>query len=212
MKLFYDENTQFFYLLCCKFRQKTSGWINKILLLIKQLITYMNISRYANIDKFVNIRYIFSLARRAYSWLFQLAQMWKLLAPGVGLGDLLTPAWYFSIGFRNCSDSVVFLFCFSFYWYWYILQRVRAIGLIRHFQHLFSSIFIFTNYMGEESSHSYIYILDLCLYNLALGTGQRSQICGQIMLTVITRPLRPPLCIVIDIYSSDKACMNIPEG
>ena len=212
----------------------------------------MNISRYANIDKFVNIRYIFSLARRAYSWLFQLAQMWKLLAPGVGLGDLLTPAWYFSIGFRNCSDSValfywiqelfrqrgiflldsgtvptvwycsigfrncsdsvVFLFCFSFYWYWYILQRVRAIGLIRHFQHLFSSIFIFTNYMGEESSHSYIYILDLCLYNLALGTGPRSQICGQIMLTVITRPLRPPLCIVIDIYSSDKACMNIPEG
>jgi hypothetical protein len=51
----------------------------------------MNISRYANIDKFVNIRYIFLLARRAYSWLFQLAQMWKLLAPGVGLGDLLTP-------------------------------------------------------------------------------------------------------------------------
>jgi hypothetical protein len=51
----------------------------------------MNISRYANIDKFVNIRYIFLLARRAYSWLFQLAQMWKLLAPGVGLGDFLTP-------------------------------------------------------------------------------------------------------------------------
>ena len=120
--------------------------------------------------------------------------------------------WYCSIGFRNCSDSVVFLFCFSFYWYWYILQRVRAIGLIRHLQHLFSSIFIFTNYMGEESSHSYIYILDLCLYNLALGTGPRSQICGQIMLTVITRPLRPPLCIVIDIYSADKTCMNIPEG
>jgi hypothetical protein len=55
---------------------------------------YMNISRYANIDKFVNIRYIFLLARRAYSWLFQLAQMWKLLAPGVGLGDLLTPGSY----------------------------------------------------------------------------------------------------------------------
>ena len=54
----------------------------------------MNISRYANIDKFVNIRYIFLLARRAYSWLFQLAQMWKLLAPGVGLGDLLTPGSY----------------------------------------------------------------------------------------------------------------------
>jgi hypothetical protein len=52
----------------------------------------MNISRYANIDKFVNIRYIFLLARRAYSWLFQLAQMWKLLAPGIGLGDFLTPA------------------------------------------------------------------------------------------------------------------------
>ena len=52
----------------------------------------MNISRYANIDKFVNIQYIFLLARRAYNWLFQLAQMWKLLAPGVGLGDLLTPA------------------------------------------------------------------------------------------------------------------------
>jgi hypothetical protein len=91
LKLFYDENTQFSYLLCSQFRQKTSDWINKTLLLIKQHITYMNISRYANIDKFVNIRYIFLLARRAYSWLFQLAQMWKLLAPGVGLGDLLTP-------------------------------------------------------------------------------------------------------------------------
>jgi hypothetical protein len=92
LKLFYDENTQFFYLLCSQFRQKTSGWINKTLLLIKQHITYMNLSRYANIDKFVNIRYIFLLARRAYSWLFQLAQMWKLLALGVGLGDLLTPS------------------------------------------------------------------------------------------------------------------------
>jgi hypothetical protein len=30
----------------------------------------LNISRYANIDKFVHIRYIFLLARRAYSWLF----------------------------------------------------------------------------------------------------------------------------------------------
>ena len=59
----------------------------------------MNISRYANIDKFVNIRYIFLLARRAYSCLFQLAQMWKLLAPGVGLGDLLTPAYV--IFFQN---------------------------------------------------------------------------------------------------------------
>jgi hypothetical protein len=76
---------------CSQFWQKASGWINKTLLLIKQHITYMNISRYANIDKFVNIRYIFLLARRTYSWLFQLAQMWKLLAPGVGLGDLLTP-------------------------------------------------------------------------------------------------------------------------
>ena len=28
--------TQFFYLLCSQFRQKTSGWINKTLLLIKQ--------------------------------------------------------------------------------------------------------------------------------------------------------------------------------
>ena len=44
--------------------------------------------------KFVNIRYIFLLARWAYSWLFQLAQMWKLLALGVGLGDLLTPDVY----------------------------------------------------------------------------------------------------------------------
>jgi hypothetical protein len=51
----------------------------------------MNISRYANIDKFVNVRYIFLLARRAYSWLFQLAQMWKLLARGVGQVDFLTP-------------------------------------------------------------------------------------------------------------------------
>jgi hypothetical protein len=38
------------------------------------------------------MRYIFLLARRAYSWLFQLAQMWKLLAPGIGLVDFLTPA------------------------------------------------------------------------------------------------------------------------
>ena len=83
--------TQFFYLLCSQFRQKASGWIDKTLLLIKQHITYMNISRYANIDKFVNIRYIFLLARRAYSWLFQLAPMWKLLAPGIGLVDFLTP-------------------------------------------------------------------------------------------------------------------------
>jgi hypothetical protein len=52
----------------------------------------MNISRYTNIDKFVNIQYIFLLACRAYSWLFQLAQMWKLLAPGVGLVDFWTPA------------------------------------------------------------------------------------------------------------------------
>ena len=99
-KLFYDENTQFFYLLCSQFRQKASGWINKTLLLIKQHITYMNISRYANIDKFVNIRYIFLLARRAYSWLFQLAQMWKLLAPGIRLVDFLTPGtqtWHFTI-------------------------------------------------------------------------------------------------------------------
>jgi hypothetical protein len=43
------------------------------------------------LTKFVNIGYIFLLARRAYSWLFQLAQMWKLLAPGVGLVDFLTP-------------------------------------------------------------------------------------------------------------------------
>ena len=46
--------------------------------------------------KIVNIRYIFLLARRAYSWLFQLAQMWKLLALGVGLGDLLTPVKFVS--------------------------------------------------------------------------------------------------------------------
>ena len=75
--------------LCSQCRQKASGWINITLLLIKQ---YINISRYTNIDKFVNIRYIFLLACRAYSWLFQLAQMWKLLAQGVGLGDFLIPA------------------------------------------------------------------------------------------------------------------------
>ena len=51
----------------------------------------MNISRYVNIDKFVNnIRYILLLA----SCLFQLAQMWKLLAPGVGLVNFLTPVYY----------------------------------------------------------------------------------------------------------------------
>jgi hypothetical protein len=44
-----------------QFRQKASSWINKTLLLIKQHITYMNISRYVNIDKFVNIRYILYL-------------------------------------------------------------------------------------------------------------------------------------------------------
>jgi hypothetical protein len=108
----YDENTQFFYLLCSQFRQKASGWINKTLLLIKQHITYMNISRYANIDKFVNIRYIFLLASRAYSWLFQLAQMWKLLAPGVGLGDFLTPVVVQQHCVINlsviCGRSVVF--------------------------------------------------------------------------------------------------------
>jgi hypothetical protein len=53
----------------------------------------MNISRYENIDKFVNIRYIFLLARRPYSWLFQLPQMWKLLVPGVGIMDFLTPVF-----------------------------------------------------------------------------------------------------------------------
>jgi hypothetical protein len=92
LKLFYDENTQIFYLLFSQFRQKASGWINKTLLLIKQHIAYMNISRYANIDKFVNnIRYIFLLAHRAYSWLFQLAQMWELLAPGVGVREFVNP-------------------------------------------------------------------------------------------------------------------------
>jgi hypothetical protein len=95
---------QFFYLLCSQFRQKASSWINKTLLLIKQHITYMNISRYANIDKFVNIQYIFLLAHRAYSWLFQLAQMWKLLAPGVGLVDFWTPGIWNNIG---CYHMVV---------------------------------------------------------------------------------------------------------
>ena len=47
----------------------------------------MNISRYANIDKFVNIGIYFFTSPS----LFQLAQMWKLLAPGVGLVDFLTP-------------------------------------------------------------------------------------------------------------------------
>ena len=50
--------------------------------------------------------------------------MWKLLAPGVGLGDLLTPAWCFSIGFRNCSDSVAL-----FYWI-QELFRQRGIFLL----------------------------------------------------------------------------------
>jgi hypothetical protein len=97
--------------LCSQFRQKASGWINKTLLLIKQHITYMNISRYANIDTFVNIRYIFLLARRAYSWLFQLAQMWKLLAPGVGLGDFLTPALPTELGQKTarCESLRVLL-------------------------------------------------------------------------------------------------------
>jgi hypothetical protein len=109
LKLFYDENTQFFYLLCSQFRQKASGWINKTLLLIKQHITYMNISRYTNIDKFLNIRYTFLLARRAYSWLFQLAQMWKLLAPGVGLGDFLTPG----NRKKDISKSLRWVICLS---------------------------------------------------------------------------------------------------
>jgi hypothetical protein len=65
----------------------------------------MNISKYANIDKFVIIRYIFLLARRAYSWLFQLAQMWKLLAPGVGLGDFLTPEKYSKLWFFHKYES-----------------------------------------------------------------------------------------------------------
>jgi hypothetical protein len=65
----------------------------------------MNISRYANNDKFVNIRYIFLLARWAYSWLFQLAQMWELLAPGIGLGDLLTPGGGYGFFQKKYSDS-----------------------------------------------------------------------------------------------------------
>ena len=50
-----------------KKKKKKKKKKNKTLLLIKQYITYMNISRYANMDKFVNIRHIFLLARRAYS-------------------------------------------------------------------------------------------------------------------------------------------------
>jgi hypothetical protein len=65
----------------------------------------MNISRYTNIDKFVNIQYIFLLARRAYSRLFQLAQMWKLLAPGVGLVDFLTPDIYVLKWYINQSQD-----------------------------------------------------------------------------------------------------------
>jgi hypothetical protein len=52
---------------------------------LQRLYVCLFISRYTNIDKFVNIQYIFLLLRRAYSWLFQLAQMWKLLAPGIRL-------------------------------------------------------------------------------------------------------------------------------
>jgi hypothetical protein len=72
LKLFYDENTQFFYLLCSQLRQKASGCINKTLLLIKQHITYMNISRYANIDKLV---YIFLLARPTNDGLPKISKM-----------------------------------------------------------------------------------------------------------------------------------------
>ena len=105
--------TQFFYLLCSQFRQKASGWINKTLLLIKQYITYMNISRYANMDKFVNIRHIFLLARRAYSWLFQLVQMWKLLAPGVGIVDFLTPVLVGSQRVITSAQGVIFVIGFT---------------------------------------------------------------------------------------------------
>jgi len=79
--------------------------------MIKQHITYKNISRYTNIDKFVNIQYIFLLARRAYSGLFQLAQMWKLLALGVGLVDFLTPASTSNYNTGLLSDICIIFLC-----------------------------------------------------------------------------------------------------
>ena len=51
------------------------------------------VNRYANIDKFVNIRYIYLLA-----------QMWKLLAPGVGLVDFLTPDAEFLYFYVSSSE------------------------------------------------------------------------------------------------------------
>ena len=70
------------------------------------------------------MRYIFLLARRAYSWLFQLAQMWKLLTPGVGLGDLLTPAYSIAI-FINTSIYQFVFTCVSLY-------RSLFISLLNH--------------------------------------------------------------------------------
>jgi hypothetical protein len=69
----------------------------------------MNISRYTNIDKFVNIQYIFLLARRAYSWLFQLAQMWKLLAPIFLTPDIYVLKWYIN----QSQDSSIKRFIIS---------------------------------------------------------------------------------------------------
>jgi hypothetical protein len=81
----------------------------------------MNISRYVKIDKFVNIRYIFLLACRAYSWLFQLAQNIEITS--VGLVDFLTPVVVSEkVLDRNFNNIFLLLtYCVCFHWYFYVI-------------------------------------------------------------------------------------------
>jgi hypothetical protein len=83
--------TQFFYLLCSQFRQKASGWINKTLLLIKQHIAYMNISRYTNIDKFVNIRYIFFTSPSGIQLIISASPNVEITSPGRWASGFFNP-------------------------------------------------------------------------------------------------------------------------
>jgi hypothetical protein len=87
-------------------------------------------------------------ARRAYSWLFQLDQMWKLLAPGVGLGDFLTPTVLFGdSSFRN--------YCVVL---WLFIRELLCFSVTRH-----SGI---TVLFGDSSFGNYCVVLWLFIWEL----------------------------------------------
>ena len=70
---------------------KASGWINKTLLLIKQHIAYMNISRYTNIDKFVNIRYIFFTSPSGIQLIISASPNVEITSPGRWASGFFNP-------------------------------------------------------------------------------------------------------------------------